>query len=362
MSINGGNGGILIISSSPNGDTIENILRIIFDNQSAMEHSLPHVDRVTFLETEGLTKMKLRGEMYSLSAGYEKIFARLGLEYVEFRRRRIVKYAEEIPAIIMAAIREVGREQIILDLTSGKKDITGSLYTAATICNISNMIYVDVLRHPDTSTFYVLADEITIQNKYTLSKFHSLDALERLAAQNCMEFVIYKKSVEQINDRYRNQSLDIYCSHLINAVDNYFNGNAHALSQSIRNIGVINEQLIGVVSRALVNKYQNLNVSFAQNSVFGPISAYSDEYHKLSGKKNRTPAEEVKLTELSKVFSFVPTLFYLLKSIQLYRNLVSHEIHPVINREDAKLMIDMMLKMLNGLCDSDLASELFDNE
>ena len=356
------NGGILIISSSPNGDTIENILRIVFDNQSAMEHCLPHVDRVTFLETEGLTKMKLHGEMYSLSTGYEKILERLGLESVEFRRRRIAKYAEEIPAIIMAAIREVGREQIILDLTSGKKDITGSLYTAATICNISNMIYVDVLRCPNTSNFYALADEINIQNKYTLSKFHSLDALERLAAQNCMEFVIYKKSVAQINERYQNQSLDIYCSHLINAIDNYFNGNAHALSQSIRNIGVINEQLIGLVSHALVNKFQHLNISFASNSVFGPITAFSEEYHKLSGKKNRTAGDDEKLAELSTVFSFVPTLFHLLKSIQIYRNLVSHEMIPAVKKEDAKLMINMMLKLLTGLCDSSLASELFDNE
>ena len=166
--------GILIIPSSPNGDTIENILRIVFDQQSIVDNSLPCVDKVTFLESGNLTGMKLHGTSYSLASGYEEIFLRLNLAHIECRRRKINKYAEEIPSIIMSAIREVGRENIILDLTSGKKDITGSLYTAATICNISNMIYVEVLRRSD-NCFYVLANEDNIQSKYTLTKFQSLD-------------------------------------------------------------------------------------------------------------------------------------------------------------------------------------------
>ena len=46
----------------------------------------------------------------------------------------------------------------------------------------------------------------------------------------------------------------------------------------------------------------------------------------------------------------------------MYRNLASHEVHPEVRKEDAKLMIEIMLKLLNGLCDSSIALELFNNE
>jgi hypothetical protein len=261
----------------------------------------------------------------------------------------------------MSAIREVGRENIILDLTSGKKDITGSLYTAATICNISNMIYVEVLRRSD-NCFYVLANEDNIQSKYTLTKFQSLDALENLASQNCMEFVIYKKSVSQINEGKTSQLLELFCSHLNNAIDYYFNGSSIALMQSIRNIGSINEQLIGLISRSLCSKFNHLASNNIPSGVFGPISYFEELYTKLSGKKNRSPDDEQKLHELATVYKFVPTLYHLLESIRRYRNQVSHEIHPHINKDDAKLVIDMMLKILSGLCSSSLATELFEND
>lgn len=353
--------GILIIPSSPNGDTIENILRIVFDQQSIADNSLPHVDKVTFLESGNLTSMMLHGTSYSLSSGYEEILQRLNLTHIEFRRRKINKYAEEIPSIIMSAIREVGRDNIILDLTSGKKDITGSLYTAATICNISNMIYIEVLRSSD-SHFYVLAAEEDIQSKYTLTKFQSLDALENLASQNCMEFVIYKKSVSQINEGRNSQILELFCSHLNNAIDYYFNGSSISLMQSIRNIGIINEQLLGLISRALSSKFNHMAGSNMPSGVFGPIIYYEELYTKLSGKKNRSPEDEQKLHELATVYEFIPTLYHLLESIRKYRNQVSHEIQPHINKEDAKLVIDMMLKILSGLCSSSLAMELFENE
>lgn len=353
--------GILIIPSSPNGDTIENILRIVFDQQSIVDNSLPCVDKVTFLESGNLTGMKLHGTSYSLASGYEEIFLRLNLAHIECRRRKINKYAEEIPSIIMSAIREVGRENIILDLTSGKKDITGSLYTAATICNISNMIYVEVLRSVD-NCFYILANEDSIQSKYILTKFQSLDALENLASQNCMEFVIYKKYVSQINEGRTSQLLELFCSHLNNAIDYYFNGSSIALMQSIRNIGSINEQLIGLISRALCSKFNHLASNNIPSGVFGPISYYEDLYTKLSGKKNRSPDDEQKLHELATVYKFVPTLYHLLESIKRYRNQVSHEIQPHITKDDAKLVIDMMLKILSGLCSSSLATELFEND
>lgn len=353
-------GGILIIPSNRNGNTIKNILTVIFNSQCIKNWQLPVVDRITFLEVRDIFTMNLDGEEYSLVDGYEKILKGLNIEYIEFRRKKVYDYSKDIPKLVMAAIREVGRDNIILDLTSGRKDITGSLYTAATICSINNMIYIEVASNPNDTGFYDLSKESDIQDKFNLTKFESLDELESLASQNCMEFVIYKKNVSQISESNRSSTtLQLYCSYLNNAIDNYFKSTHLSINQSIQNIGVMNERLIGLVGSVIKNRFDKLPISITSKSILANISAYEDEFTKLSGKRRLSEGEKTMLGELHSVFSYVPTLSYLLKSIQIYRNQVSHEIAPNITKEDAKLVIDMMLKILNGLCSSDISEDLF---
>lgn len=357
----GAYGGILVIPSNHNGNTIKNVLAVVFNLQCIENKKLPVVDRITFLEVGEPFNMNIDGKIYSLVDGYEEILQELNLKHIEFRRKRVHEYAKEIPGIIMAAIREVGRENIILDLTSGKKDITGSLYTAATICSIDNMVYIEVAKKTDGTGFYDLSKELDVQNKFNLTKFRSLDELENLASQNCMEFIIYKKTVAQIGETINSDILELYCSYLNNAIDNYFRGTPLSINQSIQNIGVMNEQLIGLIKKVIKKRFGELPVEVKSKNILGYISDYENAYMKLLGKKKITEPERETLEVLSLIFAYVPTLSQLLKSIQIYRNQVSHEVVPNITKEDAKLVIDMMLKMLNGLCASKISEDLFES-
>lgn len=187
-------GGLLIIPSNKNGNALKNILSIIFNEQSKKFHNLPYVNKIIFLETDDLKEIQLNGKTYPISIFYENILNFLNLTKVELRRKKIMNYSTEIPNIIVSAICEVGKNNIILDLTNGKRDITGSLYTSANICEIENMIYIEVYRKNEGMGFYDLStDDNDINKKYHLTKFRPLEEIENLASLNFMEFIAYKK-------------------------------------------------------------------------------------------------------------------------------------------------------------------------
>ena len=80
--------GVLIIPASYNGSAIKNILSVVFNEQIITEHKLPSVDRITFLQTNDLEKIKLGDKEYSPLVAYEKILKDLNLDSKEIRRKK----------------------------------------------------------------------------------------------------------------------------------------------------------------------------------------------------------------------------------------------------------------------------------
>lgn len=360
--------GLLLIPSNKNGNAIKNILSIVFNKCSIEYNNLPFIDKITFLETDDLKEIQLDGETYSAHIFYEKVLTALNLNEIELRRKKIHNYATDIPNTIVSAIHEVGKNNIVLDLTNGKRDITGSIYTVASICEIENMIYIEVYRQNNGKDFYELStNDITINNKYHLTKFKPLDEMENLASLNFMEFIAYKKNIANIKYENNCQKLELYCEHLNNAIEFYFQSKT---DQCIRNIGIVNEELVGLISKILAEKYNSItkiiekhgNSTKRSSNIFYYIDICNDAYINLCGRKSLTKEEMEARIQLSEVFSYIPTLSHLLTSIKNYRNQVSHGLNNHLHKEDAKIVIDFILKILNGLKQSGLLLEILNNE
>lgn len=364
-------GGLLIIPSNKNGNALKNILSIIFNEQSKKFHNLPYVNKIIFLETDDLKEIQLDGKTYPISIFYENILNFLNLTKVELRRKKILNYSTEIPNIIVSAICEVGKNNIILDLTNGKRDITGSLYTSANICEIENMIYIEVYRKNEGMGFYDLStDDNDINKKYHLTKFRPLEEIENLASLNFMEFIAYKKNISDIKNSSICQKLDLYCNYLNNAVEYYFQPKSDSIYQCIRSIGIINEDLIGLINMNLLKRFESVIKTIEKHGKstkdksnnFYYIDICNDAYIKLHGKNLTKEEDEKTFSKLSEVFLYIPTLSYLLASIKTYRNQASHGLDDCLHKEDAKIVIDFILKILNGLKQSGLLMEILTNE
>ena len=105
----------------------------------------------------------------------------LGLRGMEVRVKEMVDYVKDIPEILMSAINETGDQNlVVLDLTNGTKEITGTLYTAGTICGIKQMIYVQVKRNKD-GKFYQLCEEEDKLNLFELTTFKALENIQLLS-------------------------------------------------------------------------------------------------------------------------------------------------------------------------------------
>ena len=132
---------------STNADSMMNILNIIFCRECSEKYNLPAVNKITLLDSSAQSsEIILNGEMVDEWQLLAAIRDMLGDSCIEIRHSIITSYAKDIPRVIMSGVKEVGKENIIIDLTCGKKDITGSLYTTASIGQIEHMIYVEVPR------------------------------------------------------------------------------------------------------------------------------------------------------------------------------------------------------------------------
>lgn len=162
----------------------------------------------------------------------------------------------------------------------------------------------------------------------------------------------------------------MYCNHLNNTVEYYFQPKNDSIYQCIRSIGIINEELIGLISKNLLKRFEPFNETIEKHgkstknksNVFYYIDICNDAYINLCGRNLTTEEDKKTFSKLSEVFSYIPTLSYLLASIKTYRNQASHGLNDCLHKEDAKIVIDFILKILNGLKQSGLLMEILTNE
>lgn len=347
--------GILILPSSKTESAIKNILSIMFDANCLKKEKLPFVSKVLFIETDD---SKYEGN-------YSELLSSLNLDNVEIRKKRVSCPVSEIPAIIMSAVREVGTEHIIMDLTCGMKDITGSLYTAATLSGIDNITYTSV-KHQENNprAFYDLSSIANKDEYYILKKYKSIGELTQLASLNCIDIIEYKKDILKIRQRLNGSgNIELLCLSLDSAIENYFTSSTASYYSCIQKIGVGNEFIVGLLSKSFISLFGRDDFDFHTNQPYENIRKCQEKYIKLSDKVRKntiTENEQALLNKLNEIFSYIPALYHFVTTLKIYRNRVSHEIATTFSKEDAKLCIEIYFKIINGLCQSNFNSDIFE--
>lgn len=349
--------GILFIPLSYNADSMRNIINIVFCDEYCKSSDLPFVDKITFLSTSGFDSPILyQGEKLT---GYEfcqKISSEIGNDCSETRQRIIVSYAKDIPLVIMDGVREVGKENIIIDLTCGKKDITGSLYTTASISQIHNMIYIEVPRIDGYFPKLERDNYQEIKDKFHMTRYESLNEIENLASLNGMDFIFYKKNIQEIKQNINSPKIESYCSQIEHVVEEYFSNNKDNYRNAIRTMGLISEEIVNSLGFELYNEFSDLvpNKYNAKRSL-DTIRELEDIY-----LRKETPKEIRE--RMDSIFSKMPAIFEMVEILRIYRNRASHYDNFVYAKEEVKLLIDMLLLIFNDLIDVGLATKLWEQE
>ena len=349
--------GILFIPLSYNADSIKNIINVVFSNQYCSEKKLPYVDKISFLRTiEFNSDMIYGGKTITINDFYQKIKEEVGSDCVEIRERVVFNYAQDIPNVIMDGVKEVGKNNIIIDLTCGKKDITGSLYMAASIVQITNMIYVEVFRN--NAGFPILNRNYyeDMKNNFNMIRYESLKEIENIASLNGMDFIYYKKNIQEIRQAIKSLKMELFCNHLEHVVDEYFSGSEDNYRNAIRTLGLINEEVLNSIKTELLLFYKELKIKETDSRKSLNLVASLEKIY----QNKDTPSSQKKI--LAPFFSSVPIAYEIFETIRIYRNIASHNFGYNYKREEVKLLIDMVMLVFNGLIENGMASKIWGDE
>lgn len=351
--------GILYIPLSYNADSMKNIINIVFCNQYCSLNKLPFVDKINFLATSEFTsEIMYQGNKITGNDFCQLIRREIGDDCVEIRQRVVSSYARDIPKVIMDGVKEVGKDNIIIDLTCGKKDITGSLYMTASIGQISNMIYVEVPRVGGVFPVFNKNDYESMISKFNLTRYESLDEIEKIASLNGMDFIYYKKNIQEIRQSINSFKVESFCAQLEHVAEEYFSANEDNYRNAIRTLGLINEDVVNSVAIELYDRYESLGLKkYNPKRSINTIAELEVIY-----QKKETPKEVREL--LDPFFSKLSTPYELFETIRIYRNRASHYLEYKYKREEVKLLIDMIMLIFNGLIESGIAKAIWadDNE
>jgi hypothetical protein len=105
-----------------------------------------------------------------------------------------------LPSILIDAVNEVGREGVVVDLTSGTKACSAVLYACASFSQLPHLYYVNVHRSPDR-TFPQLWTSSLAENagRYELIQLPPLKDVQALAAQSYFDLIFYVDRLDKID-------------------------------------------------------------------------------------------------------------------------------------------------------------------
>ena len=308
--------GILFLPLSYNAESMKNILNIVFCDALCKEHGLPLVDKVTFFATEDTnTTILYEKQHISPNEFIQSIKKEFGDVCLETRERSVNNYAKDIPTVIMDGVREVGKENIIIDLTCGKKDITGSLYTTASIAQIQNMIYVEVPRINGEFPKLNRNNYEDIRDKFSLIRYEFLNEIENLASLNEMDFIFYKKNIQEMMQSISSIKIEAYCSQINHVVAEYFMGQPANFKNAVREIGLICEEIVNILGRELENKYEYILGKKKSES-----GRSLDVLRRLEWIYQSKDTQEEIRNQLEEVFIHMPAMFEMFEMVRIYRN------------------------------------------
>lgn len=315
----------LIIPSNLNMSSFENVLLAYYDKYKEF-HS------ILILETEESDKLDLNKR--------SKIIRDIFTIDIEIREKNISKNTnEKITEIINNSLRQYKREEIVVDLTNGTKEISSLLYMAASLSQIYNINYV-VVGKDEEEKFFVLKE----QEKENLSKFYSiknfrpLQDLNSLGRWNYFDLLFYKDKIKKILETYPaelNKLTDTWEIHFKNGLELYFSGE-EKYNNAIQTFGVLLEDVSNKLYEALSNvpEYNSKNKRLVFEDFFNNIRKKHKDRDIFSDYRDK---------------NFVTD--YLFNIVREYRNRVAHPSQFKFSEIDVQVIIMIIIIIISNIKD-----------
>ncbi|MDB9526780.1 hypothetical protein PN498_12340 [Oscillatoria sp. CS-180] len=345
----------LIISGNPNLGPIFNVVYL------ANKHYSNQISKVLFIDNISPAR-EIDGKIIKQGS----LFDHEG-NPVESERNEIIRtyikgiaiesivldksgFHKEVPRILSEQLKIYDRSQIVIDLTNGDKFISSTLYASASLSQIENLFFLIVNRNK----FESMPEHLS-ESDYKIEVISPLVNLEKIGKYTFFEIFYYKDKVADLVARLKN--IEFESSFLRNqlalqlesCIDSYF---LEQYSDSISKIA----QIIEEVSLELPNRIKrkaagDIQVKSPKNFEESINWLKVNFCDPLRGKKNKglLPYQE-QLKELQ-------ALDKLIDLIRVHRNLSSHAYDCLRGENEARLVINSSLYILDKINLSEVFSK-----
>lgn len=321
-------GNALLIAAGPNRGTLTNVLFSI-NHYIGSTHD---IDKVLMLDIQdsGPATASLSSEGI-----YESAKQALNRD-VEVRQRKIDSDAQVmIPRIVVDGAREVGRTNVIVDITSGNKTASAILYASASFCRLEHIYYVNVQRNP--SGFPNLWEEPEPQKHFTVINLAPLQEVQHLAALSHFDLIYYFDTLDRLDsvasNLVRNEVKEV-THHIRSSLRLFFELRDNLASMQA--IGTATEHAIGIVW-ALVNSIDE-KASITSNT---NLKEWNDSLRKKL-KQRSGP-------DFSRQSPMTHSLDFAVEILINWRNAAKHRYPPNFSAQDVRTAMNLIIDLLEAV-------------
>ncbi len=264
---------------------------------------------------------------------------------------------QTIPNRVAQLIRDYGTTNIIVDLSNGQKFTVSILYAVATITRITNIFALDFKVKPNKDTNIT---ELKYPKEWDYIRINPLEGLLNIAQSSYIELVYYRDKIDELMLKLKNKNVkfgnDVQ-DRLNHALVNYFAASSLSMKSTdsieacINSLGKVCEDIVFIWydycrKLGIIKTQANAHVAKIRQ-----ITSLWEEYRSLASRR------ELDDTDTMLINVVVPTLGtdILFEAMRIYRNFASHSTHYYkVNRQDARLTLDLTLLALEQLLKSDI--------
>ena len=323
----------LLIAAGSNPETLANVTWAI---RKHLEDSLI-IDRILILVVQNRsTGTPQSNTVVGVDQLLEVVKEACGHPALEFRYARVSGDLQTaVPRKLIDGANEVGRENVVVDLTTGSKDLSSILYAAASFSRMDHIYYLNVQRDA-TGQFPLLWKQEAAESLYQVVQLAPLREGNELAAQSFFDLVYYADLLSDINSRSPEQLLyetRLAVGQLQSALSHFF-ARKQDLLAAMRSIGAAREDIHKLVI-ATVN-------SIDQQAQITDPKQLTDWC-----KRRRKAAESA---SMANQLDAVPGLIVLdstLETLRQWRNAAAHKRPPTFDVLSVRVALVTAIHLLD---------------
>lgn len=323
----------LIIAGSTNVDNMANVFYVA-------NKYFGKIKRIFILDTpEALKEIKKRTKyIHEIIGGDAIVISRT------VKDEEVQKIVPQIVSEALSSTEGDAEENVVVDLTNGKRRVTTVLYAAASLSKIQNIFYLFVPPQNWAKRYYELTE-----SDYEIQKYEPLTEVSELEQSSYFELIFYKDEMNNLWRKYEvipKHVTSKYKELLWHSIHDYFmkryKGSIEMCGEICENLALRAYQFLKKHKKLKSDKEQ---IDFAfyitriRADVLNPLRG------KLGGKKDIDQFEK----EMCKLICFDN----LLESMRVYRNYTHHLTnHVSFKKRDAKLVLDATILLLNQVSEN----------